>query len=118
MYKKRLDLSGVTGGYLVIDRNVFVLGTKPVTIGRHLENDCVINEPHISRQHAKIEYEHGKYVLYDLDSSSGTFINNKKIACQELNNGDIILLGNYPMMFMFDEISMFEKHSTDTKTLS
>ena len=118
MYKKRLDLSGVKGGYLVIDRNVFVLGPKSVTIGRHLENDCVINEPHISRQHAKIEYENSKYVLYDLDSSSGTFINNKKIVCQELINGDIILLGDYPMMFLFDDIGKLQKHNTDTKTLS
>ena len=110
------ELQGIeTGGYLVIDRDVYiVLEAKTTMIGRHSENDCIINDPFTSRHHAKIEYENGDYVLYDLDSSTGTFINKERITRHVLKYGDVIILGKYPIIFMYDENDIVQKHEMDT----
>ena len=104
-----------TGGYLVIDRDDYVvLGEKTTTIGRHSGNDCVIDDPFTSRRHAKIQYENGNYVLYDLDSSTGTFINKERITRRVLQDGDIITLGKFPIIFMYDEFDIIQKHEMKT----
>ena len=101
-----MDLNGKKG-FLVFDNSVFVLDAKSTTIGRLFVNDCIINDPHTSRQHAKIDYENGQYVIYDLSSTSGTFINHRKIERHVLSNGDIIMLGDSTIIFMYDENNIF-----------
>ena len=110
---KELEIKD-TGGYLIVDREVFLLGTKTTTLGRHSGNDCVINGPYTSRRHATIEFVRGNYVIHDLQSTSGTFINKKRIDSQVLTNGDIITLGKSPVIFMYDETDIFEKHEQET----
>ena len=113
MKEKQLNLSDVAGGFLVINRSVFPLTAKQTTIGRHTQNDCIINDPTISRRHAQITFENDVYVISDLGSTGGTFVNNKQISREVLNNGDIILLGRYPMMFMYEDPGMIEKHNKE-----
>ena len=109
--------SHAMGGYLIVDRDVYMLGTRTVKLGRHSQNDCVIDEPYTSRQHAKIEYENGNYVIYDLNSTSGTYINKEKIFRHILNDGDIITLGKYPVIFMYAETDLYQKHEVATGVL-
>ena len=113
MKEKRLDLSDVAGGYLVIDRSVFPLPTKRTTIGRHTDNDCIVNDPTISRKHAEITFENDVFVISDLGSTGGTYVNNKRIEKSVLNSGDIILLGRYPMMFMYEDPGMIQQHNEE-----
>ena len=51
-----------------------------VVIGRVEGNDIVLAKGNVSKQHAKIELKDGKYVVVDLKSTNGTFVNGKKLA--------------------------------------
>lgn len=113
MKNKRLDLSNITGGFLVIDRSVFPLTSVQTTIGRHTQNDCIINDPTISRRHAQITFKNDVYVISDLGSTGGTYVNNKQVTKEVLNSGDIILLGRYPMMFMHEDPGLLDKHNKE-----
>ena len=94
------------GAYLIVNSQVFHLNKSVTSIGRMLDNDLVIQEPLISRHHAEIHYEGDKYVLKDLNSTSGTFLNNKKVPQGVLYSGDIILLANIPIMFVDESTSI------------
>lgn len=66
-------------------------------IGRGETNDIVIEDELISREHALIEAvmaaDESKYILRDLDSTNGTFVNHVRISEHLLNEGDMIRLG-------------------------
>ena len=73
---------------------VFALGAQPLTIGREMGCGVVlVNDSRVSRNHARIAFENGAYVLYDNNSSNGTFVNNIRIAMHTLAPGDIIIIG-------------------------
>ena len=60
----------------------------------------MFHEDFLSRFHAEIIYENDKYVLYDKNSTSGTFVNGKRIDRCVLNSGDLISLANIYIMFV------------------
>ena len=84
-----------------------------MTIGRKLDNDLVIHDNLISRYHAEIRYEEKQFSILDLESTGGTFLNNKKIKKSILYSGDIILMANVPIMFV-DQRESLEKKSSET----
>lgn len=86
--------------YLVVNRQIIPLTKKVTRLGRQMENDLVFHEEFLSRFHAEIHYEDGKYVLHDLNSTSGTFVNSRKIDQCVLNSGDLISLANVQIMFV------------------
>ena len=65
---------------------------KPVTsIGRWEDNDVVIDDRWVSRHHAQVRREEENYVIVDLDSKNGTFVNGRRIAAPTpLADGDEI----------------------------
>ena len=96
--------------YLVINSQVFPLKKETTSLGRKLDNDLVLQDALVSRYHAEIKYEDGRFTIYDLDSTSGTFLNNKKIKKSILYSGDLILLANIPIMFI-DESGSLESEA-------
>ena len=67
-----------------------------VTIGRLPENDIPIASISISRRHVRIEKDPShQYILSDLNSLNGTFVNNKKITKTAISDGDKITIGKY-----------------------
>lgn len=102
--------------YLVINSQIVPLKKTTTSIGRKLDNDLVIQDNLVSRYHAEIRCEEGKYVINDLDSTSGTFLNNKRIDQSVLYSGDLILVANVPIMFI-DESGPLES-AADKKTSS
>ena len=65
-----------------------------IALGRRDDNDVVINDPQISRRHASLTWEEGTFVLRDLGSANGTFLNAVRIAePHALREGDAIGLG-------------------------
>jgi predicted component of type VI protein secretion system len=118
MEQSRLSLKDVVDACLIIDLRVFRLNPLETSIGRKMENDCVINHSTVSRNHAKIAHEDGSFVLYDLNSTGGTFVNNVRVDRKTLRTGDIILLGSYPMMFMYEDPETIQKHEKGTGLLS
>ena len=71
------------------------LNRDEITIGRDPYNDIVIDNPATSRYHATIYRDNGRYIIEDLRSSNGTFVNNFVINKKILEVGDEILIGKH-----------------------
>lgn len=70
------------------------------SIGRSSQNDIIIKDDiTIGRQHAQILFKHGKFWIYDLASTNGTFVNGKKIEKHDLIEGDEIKIGKTKFIF-------------------
>jgi pSer/pThr/pTyr-binding forkhead associated (FHA) protein len=105
------------GVFLIVNRQMIPI-TKPVTtFGRHLGNDIVFHEDFLSRYHAEIVFEDGKYILYDKESTSGTHVNGKKIERCVLNSGDLISLANINIMFVNNNAKIAGKSTGTTQSL-
>jgi predicted component of type VI protein secretion system len=94
--------------FIIIDAQVFPIVKPVTTIGRKLVNDFVLQSPQVSRVHAEIRFEDGGFVLHDLNSTSGTFVNNQKIKESKIFSGDLIRIAGVPMMFV-DETDVMHK---------
>jgi pSer/pThr/pTyr-binding forkhead associated (FHA) protein len=78
--------------------------SKPViTIGRVDKNDIKIENLAVSRQHAKIIQDGERYILEDLNSLNGTFVNEKRVMKGILRNKDEILVGKHTLVFIDEE---------------
>lgn len=64
-----------------------------LTIGRLPENDLVINDPQVAGVHARVRRLEGRWVIYDQDTATGTYVNRKRVKVAELEDGDEILIG-------------------------
>ena len=67
---------------------------KPITIGRGMENDIVLNDSVCSRIHSAIRYWDDIFVVRDMGSHNGTLVNGQKIEVAKLSPGDILKIGN------------------------
>jgi pSer/pThr/pTyr-binding forkhead associated (FHA) protein len=74
-----------------------------LTIGRKEENDLVIDNQAISGSHARIIKEDDNFIIEDLNSLNGTFVDGKKVSKYILNNGDVILIGNHTLEFISEK---------------
>ncbi|MBL7685559.1 MAG: FHA domain-containing protein, partial [Deltaproteobacteria bacterium] len=72
------------------------------SLGRSPSNDVVLKEAKVSRQHATINYIRGGYVIVDLKSSNGVYVNGEKVEEHELQDGDEIAIGSYKMKFRYE----------------
>ena len=87
MATPRLEVRDVLGERFVsVDR-------MPFTIGRRETNDLRLGGSEVSREHAEIALEGGKYVLRDKASRYGTFVNGEPASECDLKPGDRIRLG-------------------------
>ena len=66
---------------------------REVTIGRLPENDLIIDDPQVSGIHARVRKADNRWVIYDQDTESGTFVNRQRVKVAELEDGDEILIG-------------------------
>ena len=98
-------------GQTVIPSNTFLImeGTKampldqsPITIGRSHENLIVLDDPRVSRKHLEIRVIREHFVLFDLNSSGGTFVNGQRVNQGILYSGDVISLAGVNLVFMQD----------------
>lgn len=105
------------GVFLIINRQIIPLTKSVITLGRQLGNDIVFHEDFLSRFHAAIVYENEKYVLYDKDSTSGTFVNGRQIDRCVLNSGDLISLANIHIMFVNNSPNIARKSTGTTQSL-
>jgi len=76
------------------ERCELALSTSPITIGRSAKADVVLEDERASRLHCGIRFLDGEYLLKDLSSKNGTFLNNERIESATLQVGDRIKVGN------------------------
>jgi hypothetical protein len=76
----------------------------PITmsIGREHDNNVELKDPEVSRYHARIDYEDGRYYVEDLNSSTGTWVNGNRERRRALDEGDVIRIGGTELVFEFD----------------
>jgi pSer/pThr/pTyr-binding forkhead associated (FHA) protein len=78
-----------------------VLDKEVITIGRHSDNDIHIDSLSVSSQHARIVKYHKKYIIEDLDSTNGTFLNKKRISKEKLSDNDVLTIGKHTLTTSF-----------------
>ena len=84
---------------------VFELAEEIIMMGRDVTNDIVIGDAEMSRQHARLTRTPGGYVVEDLGSTNGTFVNGERLtAPRVLNPGDLVGMGETVTM-TFDAVS-------------
>jgi len=96
---------------------VFPLDQSVINIGRRADNNLVLDDPRISRYHAQIRANKGRFVLFDLNSTGGTYVNGQRINQTVLYPGDVISLAGLPLIFGQDNPPPFQK-AGDTAPIS
>lgn len=72
----------------------FPIQKNEIFIGRDIANDILINDAEVSRRHARLSVQAGNYVIEDLGSTNGTFVNGQRlVGPRVLRPGDMLLLG-------------------------
>lgn len=84
---------------IVHGTKVFPLNKTVVNIGRRIENDLTIDDPRVSRNHAQLRVVNGRYVIFDLNSTGGTYVNSQRSHQSVLYPGDVISLAGVPLIF-------------------
>ena len=85
---------------LVIDsQRIIPLERIILNIGRQHDNHIILDETSVSRHHAQLRLRFGRFVLYDLDSSSGTHVNGTMVKEAILRTGDVIRLGGVNLIY-------------------
>lgn len=79
--------------------DAFPLGDVQTTVGRHPTNNIVLAYESVSRFHARIDRRGDYYILQDLNSSNGTFVNNEKVTQMTIHHGDAVTFGNVEFVF-------------------
>ncbi len=93
----------------------YEINNSCITIGRLPENDIAIASISVSRRHNRIEQDPTRqYILTDLNSLNGTYVNNQKISITKLMDGDKITIGKYSILF---EIIPEESELNETAVL-
>jgi len=110
---------------IIIPENVFLIfqGVKAfplnqavISIGRSHDNTIVIDDPRISRFHLEIRVVQESFVVFDLHSTGGTYINGQRITQGLLYPGDLISLAGVNLVFMQDQL-LPGRGKTDTSPI-
>jgi len=94
-------LAAITGK---LKDTVIAMSEGPVLIGRQTGANLRIRNAAVSRRHAVIERDGDKYIIADLDSRNGTFVNDMPVKRCELHHGDRVQIGESQFFFLIDDI--------------
>ena len=78
----------------------FIPQGERTTIGRSPDNDIFLDDVTVSRKHAVLLQRDGKFLVEDLGSLNGTFLNRRRIESGELADGDELQIGKYRLTFL------------------
>lgn len=86
--------------FLIVEGvKVFPLREAVVNIGRRLDNTLVLDDPRVSRNHAQLRAIKGRYVIFDLNSTGGIYVNGQRASQSVLYAGDVISLAGVTLIF-------------------
>ena len=102
--------------FLVLDGSRYVaLDQRVINVGRQRDNTIVVDDVRVSRQHCQLRFRFGHFVLYDLGSRGGTWVNGERVTECALHNGDVITLAGVALVYVQDESSPVEREPGDTQ---
>lgn len=104
--------------FLIINGvHIYPLDESVVNLGRRSDNHVVIDDMRVSRVHAQIRAIKGHYVIFDLDSSGGTYINGALTSRVTLYPGDVISLAGVNIVYGEDAAYLSGDDMSSTQPL-
>ena len=98
-----LELNARSFAYLEVQDELHTrhpVSNETFRIGRHADNELMVADASLSRFHAEIKHElNSRYVIRDLESLNGVYVNGRKARTAILSNGDLIELGDVTLKF-------------------
>ncbi len=94
------DLAPANRPFLILEgRRHIPLTSATVGLGRSLDNDIIVDDSRVSRQHAQLRLRYDRYVIYDLGSTGGTSVNGYPVQECVLEAGDVISLAGVDIIY-------------------
>lgn len=92
-------------GMLIVKRGPnagarFLLDQSTTSAGRHPESDIFLDDVTVSRRHAEFRLDDGKYVVVDVGSLNGTYVNREPRNSEALSSGDEVQIGKFRLVFL------------------
>lgn len=102
--KQRVQ-SGAQGAKAVVmrDERMDPFWTLPITIGREHASGIVLEDRSVSLRHAVVDHREGRYLIRDVGSSNGVYVNKQRVVEHALEDGDVISIGAYAMIVVLGE---------------
>ena len=79
----------------------FALDQDVTTIGRHPDSNVFLDDVTVSRRHAEVRVDGSRYVVSDVGSLNGTYLNGDRVDTHDLVEGDQLQVGKYRLVFAF-----------------
>jgi hypothetical protein len=118
MQEEILEPSNPVDAFLIINGSeIFPLGLSVINLGRRVDNHIVFQDPKVSRTHAQLRAVRNHYVLFDLNSSGGTYVNGQRISQITLKPGDVISLSGISLIYGEDNPQPGHSNKTPTTDL-
>jgi pSer/pThr/pTyr-binding forkhead associated (FHA) protein len=80
-------------------KNIIELGDRDIVLGRGMDCDIRFVVENVSRKHARVFFSNEEFMIEDLDSTNGLFVNGIKVVRAALRNNDQIALGGVRLVF-------------------
>lgn len=92
-------------GMLIVKRGPnagarFLLDQSTTSAGRHPDSDIFLDDVTVSRRHAEFRLDDGKYVVVDVGSLNGTYVNREPRNSEVLSSGDEVQIGKFRLVFL------------------
>ncbi len=88
--------------FIINGKEQFYLNKTIIKIGRRSTSDIQLDDPMVSRDHLQLRAKQGRYLLFDLSSTGGTFVNNQAVKTATLKPGDVVRIGKTLLIFNQD----------------
>ena len=81
-------------------RGAYRLEQPATTVGRHPDSEIFLDDITVSRRHVLIERDDSGYILRDVGSLNGTYVNRRRVDEARLRSGDELQIGRYRIVFV------------------
>ena len=102
-----VDLSGIGAGQALLvvrggddEGDHYAIKSQVTTLGRHPESDIVLDDITVSRRHSEVRLVDGRYVVSDVGSLNGTYVNQQRVDSAVLAQGDEVQVGKFRLVFL------------------
>jgi general secretion pathway protein A len=100
-----------SGGKTLLERE---LRPGRLVIGRTPDNDLQIDSKFISRHHCQIVTQPNSCLIEDLNSTNGIYVKSKRVRRHNLNDGDVVLVGQHEIMYIDERTPARSRHGGET----